>query len=167
MTERNVTHATFVIERTYGAAPARVFNAFADAAAKARWFVGPDEWERSEFDLDFRVGGREVNRGGPPGGPVHVYEARYHDIVPNERIITTYEMYMDDTRSSISIATIEFEPAGDGTTLRLTEQGAFLDGTDSVASREQGTRELLDALGEALKVEATPAGRVGSGARAN
>ena len=47
MTERNVTHATFVIERTYGVAPARVFNAFADAAAKARWFVGPDEWERS------------------------------------------------------------------------------------------------------------------------
>ena len=69
---------------------------------------------------------------------------------------------MDETRSSISIATIEFEPEGDGTTLRLTEQGAFLDGTDSVASREQGTRELLDALGESLKGEAT-CRRVGSG----
>ena len=87
--------------------------------------------------------------------------------MPNERIITTYEMYMDETRSSISIATIEFEPEGDGTTLRLTEQGAFLDGTDSVASREQGTRDLLDALGESLKGEATPAGGVGSAARAN
>jgi len=162
MTERNVTHATFVVERTYGAAPARVFNAFADAAAKARWFVGPDEWETTEFDLDFRIGGREVNRTGPPGGPVHVYEARYHDIVPNERIITTYEMYMDETRSSISIATVEFEPAGDGTTLRLTEQGAFLDGTDSVASRERGTRELLDALGEALDRDAAPASRARS-----
>ena len=162
MTERNVTHATFVIERTYDAAPARVFNAFADSAAKARWFVGPDEWERSEFDLDFRVGGREVNRGGPPGGPVHGYEARYHDIVPNERIITTYEMYMDETRSSISIATVELEPAGDGTTLRLTEQGAFLDGTDSIESREQGTSELLDALGKALERDAIPAGRAGS-----
>jgi uncharacterized protein YndB with AHSA1/START domain len=157
-----VTHATFVIERRYDAAPARVFNAFADAAAKAYWFVGPNEWERSEFDLDFRVGGREVNRGGPPGGPVHVYEARYHDIVPNERIITTYEMYMDETRSSISIATVELEPAGDGTTLRLTEQGAFLDGTDSIESRERGTRELLDALGKALEGDAIPAGRTGS-----
>jgi uncharacterized protein YndB with AHSA1/START domain len=156
MTEGSVTHATFVVERTYDAAPARVFNAFADAATKARWFTGPNEWETSEFHLDFRVGGREVNRVGPPGGPVHVYEARYHDIVPNERIITTYEMYMDETRSSVSIATIEFEPAAQGTTLRLTEQGAFLDGFDAVASREQGTRELLDALGEALDGQATP-----------
>ena len=162
MTERSVTHATFVIERTYDAAPARVFNAFADPAAKARWFAGPDEWITREFDLDFRVGGREVNRGGPPGGPVHVFEARYHDIVPNERIITAYEMYMDETRSSVSIATVEFEPAGHGTTLRYTEQGAFLDGLDAVASREQGTRELLDALGESLERDATPAGQVGS-----
>ena len=44
MTERSVTHATFVIERTYHASPARVFNAFADQAAKARWFAGPDDF---------------------------------------------------------------------------------------------------------------------------
>ena len=167
MTERSVTHATFVIERTYSAAPARVFHAFADPVAKARWFEGPDEWITLERGLDFRVGGREVNRGGPPGGPVHVFEALYHDIVPDERIVTTYEMHMDTTRSSVSIATVELEPAGEGTTLRYTEQGAFLDGLDSVASREQGTRELLDALGESLNGEATPAGGIGSASRAN
>ena len=114
MTERSVTHATFVIERTYDAAPARVFNAFADPVAKARWFEGPDEWITLERGLDFRVGGREVNRGGPPGGLSTCSRRCYHDIVPNERIITTYEMYMDETRSSVSIATVEFEPAGDG-----------------------------------------------------
>ena len=43
MSARSTQHATFVIERTYAASPARVFNAFADRAAKARWFVGPDE----------------------------------------------------------------------------------------------------------------------------
>jgi uncharacterized protein YndB with AHSA1/START domain len=164
MIERSVTHATFVIERTYDAAPERVFNAFADPAAKARWFEGPEEWDTVEAGLDFRVGGREVNRGGPPGGPLHVFEARYHDIVPNERIITTYEMYMGETRSSVSVATVEFEPAGNGTTLRYTEQGAFLDGLDSVASREQGTRDLLDALAEALEGEAATAGHGGTSA---
>jgi uncharacterized protein YndB with AHSA1/START domain len=112
--------------------------------------------------MEFRVGGREVNRGGPPGGPVHVFEALYHDIVPNERIITTYEMYMDDVRSSVSIATVELEPAGDGTTLRFTEQGAFLDGSDSLESRERGSRDLLDALGEALEREAATAGDRGT-----
>jgi len=43
MTERSAKHATFVIERTYAASPERVFSAFADPKAKARWFVGPDD----------------------------------------------------------------------------------------------------------------------------
>ena len=36
MTERSVTHATFVIERTYPTSPARVFAAFASREAKMR-----------------------------------------------------------------------------------------------------------------------------------
>jgi uncharacterized protein YndB with AHSA1/START domain len=42
VTERSVTHATFVVERSYDAAPARVFAAWADPAAKARWFASPE-----------------------------------------------------------------------------------------------------------------------------
>ena len=68
MAERSVTHATFVVERTYDAPPARVFAAWADPAAKARWFAGPDEWGSAVFELDFRVGGREVSRGTAPDG---------------------------------------------------------------------------------------------------
>ena len=150
MPERSVTHATFVVERTYDAAPARVFTAWADQKTKAQWFVGPDEWGSSDHELDFRVGGREHVSGGPQGGPVHTYEARYQDIVPNERIVTTYEMYQDEARTSVSVATVEFLPAGDGTRLVLTEQGVFLDGLDNVESREQGTAGLLDMLGDAL-----------------
>jgi uncharacterized protein YndB with AHSA1/START domain len=55
---RSVEHATFVIERTYDAAPARVFAAWADPAAKARWF-GPPEKPKGSYTLDFRVGGSE------------------------------------------------------------------------------------------------------------
>jgi uncharacterized protein YndB with AHSA1/START domain len=161
MTDRSVTHATFTIERSYPASPARVFHAWADPEAKARWFAGPAEWNTLEAGMDFRVGGREVNRGGPPGGPIHTFEARYHDIVPNERIITPYEMYMGETRSSVSVATLELMPNDDGTTLRYTEQGAFLDGLESVASREQGTRDLLEALAMALETEPAMAGGTG------
>ena len=153
MTERSVTHATFVIERTYHASPARVFAAWADPAAKARWFAGPAEWQSGAYALDFRVGGCERASGGPPGGPLHIYEARYQDIVPNERIICAYDMYLDKTRISVSLATVEFKPAGAGTRLVVTEQGAFLDGYDNPAQREQGTLELLDALGEELQRE--------------
>jgi uncharacterized protein YndB with AHSA1/START domain len=151
MQKRSVTHATFVLERTYDASPAQVFAAWADPAAKARWFMGPEGWGPDELELDFRVGGREVSRGGPPGGPVHTYDARYHDIVPDERIIYAYDMHLDDVRISVSLATVELKPAGAGTRLIFTEQGAFLDGYDDAGQREQGTAELLDALGESLR----------------
>jgi uncharacterized protein YndB with AHSA1/START domain len=150
MSERSVSHATFVIERTYDASPARVFAAWSEPEAKARWFVGPDNWRKSNHQLDFRVGGTESVSGGPAGGPIHYYKATYQDIVPNQRIVTTYDMMMDETRISVSVATIELKPAGQGTRLILTEQGAFLDGFDSVQSREEGTQGLLDNLGKAL-----------------
>jgi uncharacterized protein YndB with AHSA1/START domain len=153
MTERSVTHATFVIERNYAASPARVFAAFASRTAKASWFQGPDEWGPSDHELDFRVGGRERVSGGPKGGPIHIFEARFQDIVPNERIISSYDMHFDDKRISVSLATVEFKPAGAGTRLILTEQGAFLDGYDDAGSREHGTRGLLDKLDAALRRE--------------
>jgi uncharacterized protein YndB with AHSA1/START domain len=155
MTERSVTHATFVVERTYDASPERVFAAWADSASKARWFAGPDEWGPGEHDLDFRVGGREISRGGPRGGPVHTFDGRYHDIVPDQRIVFTYDMHLDDTRISVSLATVEFKPVGTGTRLIFTEQGAYLDGHDTPAQREQGTGALLDALGAELGREPT------------
>jgi uncharacterized protein YndB with AHSA1/START domain len=146
MTQRNITHSTFVIERDYPHAPAKVFAAFADPTRKAKWFVGPDNWEKSNHKLDFRVGGKESVSGGPPGGPVHAYHAEYWDIVENARIVTSYEMHMDKQRTSVSLATMELKPNGAGTTFVLTEQGAFLDGYDDAGERERGTRELLGQL---------------------
>ncbi len=150
MSERSVTHATFVIERTYDASPERVFAAFATPAAKVRWFHGPEEWGADEIEMDFRVGGRETSRGGPPGGTVHTFDCLYQDIVANERIVFTYDMRLDDRRISVSLTTVEFKPVGSGAKLTYTEQGAFLDGWDNPAGREEGTRDLLEQLAAAL-----------------
>ncbi len=77
-------------------------------------------------------------------------KARYQDIVPDERIVSTYVMHMDEVRISVSVATIEFRPDGSGTWLVLTEQGAFLDGHGTTAQREHGTREPLAGLAKAV-----------------
>jgi len=150
ITARSALHATFVIERVYAAAPARVFAAWADPHAKAKWFVGPDEWATSNHELDFRVGGHERVSGGPPGGPVHAYAAHIWDILPDRRIVVAYDMHLDDKRISVSLATVELKPEGAGTRLVYTEQGVFLDGFDQPAQREEGTAALLDQLGAAL-----------------
>ena len=148
---RSTTHATFVIEREYKAAPAKVFAAFANPESKIRWFGGPDDWEKSNYKLDFRVGGRESVSGGPPGGTVHYYNGQIMDIVENERLIIAYEMHLDQTRISVSLGTTEFHASGTGTRLVYTEQGAFLDGFDDSGGRERGTQELFDQLGAYLE----------------
>jgi hypothetical protein len=56
-----------------------------------------------------------------------------------------------DKKISISLATMELKPAGAGTLLVVTEQGAFLDGYEDGGSREKGTGFLLDTLGASLK----------------
>ncbi|HYY32177.1 MAG TPA: SRPBCC family protein [Gaiellaceae bacterium] len=156
MTKRTVEHATFVVERTYEAPPAQVFAAWAEPAAKARWFKGTDE-APDEYELEFRIGGREINRSAGPDGQLYTYEARYADILPDERIVYTYDMYRDETRISVSLATVELESNGAGTKLTYTEQGAFLDGEDKPEYRERGTGGLLDALGAELERTATRA----------
>jgi len=146
MSVRTVAHETFVLERTFDVPVARTFRAWADPRRKARWFASSVDALDAGYALDFRVGGREVTRGGPPGGPVYTYEAVFRDIVPDERIVYTYEMAADGERISVSVATVQFMGVDGGTRLVLTEQGVFLDGLDTAAQREEGTRSLLDAL---------------------
>jgi uncharacterized protein YndB with AHSA1/START domain len=152
--KRSITHNTFVIEREYDATPARVFKAFADPQAKAMWFKPPAEVGDVEFEMDFRVGGRDVNKVRFGDGRMHAYLATYMDIVTDERIVSTYEMYLDDARISVSVSTLELHAANGGTKLILTEQGAYLDGLDTVESRQHGTNDLLDALGKSLANQA-------------
>ena len=151
MSDRSSTHDTFVIERDYDASPARVFAAWASADAKNQWFGPPGGGENHE--LDFREGGRE-HFEVDAGGDLYLYDATYEDIVADERIVYTYNMHRNGARMSVCVSTVELLAAGERTHLRYTEQGVFLDGQDTVAAREHGTREILDKLAGALAQEA-------------
>jgi uncharacterized protein YndB with AHSA1/START domain len=148
VSEPSVSHATFSIERRYKARIARVYRALSEPGAKQKWFSPPETWGRDEHTMDFRVGGIETSVGGPAGGPVHAFRAIYQDIVPERRIVYSYDMMLDDVRISVSVASFELTPDGDHTRLKFTEMGAYLDGFDDGGRiREGGTRVLLDNLG--------------------
>jgi uncharacterized protein YndB with AHSA1/START domain len=147
---RNTVKASFTLERTYPARPARVFKAFADEQAKARWFVGPPGWEEHQRTFDFRVDGQEVVIGRHGGGTVSAFYCTYHDIVPDQRIVYAYRMTLDGVPISSSLTTLEIRPEGEGAHVTLTEYGVYFDGYDGAEGREHGTHWLLDQLGRSL-----------------
>jgi len=154
MTKRSVTHSTFAIERNYPATSARVFAAFADPVKKRRWFREEDGSETFEFEMDFRVGGRERSsfriKGGPVDGVLCTNDTTYQDIVPDSRIVLAYTMTLGERRISASLATFELLAADAGTDLVFTEQAAFFEGADGPAMREEGWRQLLEKLAKEL-----------------
>ena len=149
---RSVVHGAFHLERAYDATVDQVYRALSDKEAKSRWFFGPQGWRLIEREMDFRVGGRERVKGGFDGGVTTTFDAVYHDIVPRERIVYAYEMHLDERKISVSLATLQIRPEGEGRTrLLVDEQGAFLDGYDDVGKREQGTRDLLEKIAASLR----------------
>lgn len=156
MSDRTATHATFVLEREYPVPLERVWEAFADAEVKRKWFGSSDDFIDVERSEDFRVGGvaiADAHHG--QGGPLSQFRATYTDIVEHARIVYTYDMWLDGAHASTSITTIVFEPVGQSTRLTFTEQGVHLDGvhgrgSDAAAGREAGTAGLLDAIGDML-----------------
>ncbi len=144
---RSVAHGTFRVQRTYPVTPSKLFRALTDIAEKERWFSGDEGYVVLRLEMDVRPGGRECLKGRWPSGMVTNFEAIYFDVVPDERLVYAYEMYLDDQKISVSLATVEVTAKGDETLLAVTEQGAFLDGYDDARKREHGTGFLLDRLG--------------------
>jgi uncharacterized protein YndB with AHSA1/START domain len=155
MEEQTVIHSAFVIERSYPNPPESVFAAFADAVKKRRWFAEGHNQEVEEFTMDFRVGGSEraqyrFKPGTPFEGVVLTNEGRYHDIVPNRRLVTASTMSLGEQRISASLVTVEFLPTEEGTDLICIHQGAFFEGADGPQLREAGWQKLFDQLTKEL-----------------
>jgi uncharacterized protein YndB with AHSA1/START domain len=155
MSEPTALHNTFVIERSYPKPRERVFAAFADPAVKRRWFAEGHSLDLLGYEMDFRVGGAELQRyrfkeGSPFPGVELVSEGRFLDIVPGARIVVAADMAMRGARFSVALVTIELFSTDAGTDLLCTHQGVFFEGADGPAMREAGWRTLFDRLGEVL-----------------
>jgi uncharacterized protein YndB with AHSA1/START domain len=136
-----VTHSTFTLERDFPVPVERAFAAWATPEARKRWMA-----QGAEHSLDFVVGGLETVKGLDGEGRTLTYQARFTEIVPNERILTTSTLHAEDQLSTVSVTSVEFQAVGPETRVTVTEHGMYLPGQEQPEWREQGTAQQLDTL---------------------
>lgn len=144
-----VNHATIVLERQYEASPARVFAAFADPAARTRWGVPSNDAELVYDETEFRVGGCDVGRCGPRGKLACRVETRYHDIIPDHRIVYTEVVSQGLAPLSFALVTVDFEADPGGCRLILTDQVTSYGGEGMIGVH----RACIEATLENLRME--------------
>jgi uncharacterized protein YndB with AHSA1/START domain len=147
-----VLPSTFVIERSYPVPRERVFAALSQEDRKRRWYA---DREGAIFEMDFRVGGRSVSRSrmGPDTpfeGVELANEEYFHNIVPDQRIVSAATMTIGGKPISVALMTIELVATDSGTDLICTHQAVFLEGADGPEMREHGWNALFDRLGAIL-----------------
>lgn len=155
-TEPKVVHATCVVERSFTKPAGVVFAALSDPNKVQRWMDGGRFSELEDFLVEFREGGRQVVQyrmgpGTPIAGSVILNEGRYQQIVMGERIVMASTMKRDGKMFSSSLVTFELVENGTGTDLILTHQGAFFEGADGPAMREQGWKTLMANLAKVVE----------------
>lgn len=157
MVEPKVAHSTFTVERHYAQAPSAVFAALTDPDKLRRWYADREQ-DILEFTADAREGGQQrlvyrFKEGSPVAGKTIVNDGRYLSVVPEERVVLSMTMDLDQTRVTVSQVTLELLPAEGGTDLVCTYQGAYLDGAMPEPAKmfEAGWKSLLDKLGKVLE----------------
>jgi uncharacterized protein YndB with AHSA1/START domain len=141
-----LAHATLIMERTYKAAPARVFAAWESVEARLRWSA-PTEATKIVYDrAEFREGGVDVSRCIEPGLADFVAEVHYLNIQRDSRIVFAESVRQGGKQMSAALISVEIAPKPDGAYLLLTMQIAAFDGSGMEAGYQQGWTAALDNL---------------------
>lgn len=129
---------TLVIDRVFNASPERVFAAFTETAQLAQWY-GPEGMTAEIFENDLKPGGRYALVMRSAEGEYHLSGA-YEEIDSPNRLVMTWKWKTGEITSRV---TIELNPEGEKTHLRLTHTG-FAEASDAAAHNEGWTSTLND-----------------------
>ena len=102
--------------------------------------------------MEFRVGGRERAQGKWSSGRVSDFQAVYHDIVQDRRIVYSYAMHIDQSESlRVSLATTSSSSPRERNQMSSPSRARSSTATTTpaavIAARASG---LLDALERSL-----------------
>ncbi|MCY1646196.1 SRPBCC domain-containing protein [Caulobacter sp. SL161] len=144
----------FEIKETFACSVEKLFSAFIDPATKRGWYADGNSsatHETLEYSLDARVGGKEIfrivlNDKTPVPGLQVDMEGEFVAREDNMLLVCRTRMITGGKVVSIANEAFEFAAEGDKASLKLTQQGAYLEGSDGPLLRRNGHEQLLAGL---------------------
>jgi uncharacterized protein YndB with AHSA1/START domain len=113
---------TVRLHRVLRAPPERIYRAFLDADAMAKW-LPPHGFTGKVHELDARVGGRyRMSFTNLTTGQGHSFGGEYLELVANERIRHTDE-FDDPNLPGTMQVTVSLRPVSCGTELSIVQEG--------------------------------------------
>lgn len=140
-----IAHDTLKFSQSINASLSAVWVAFSDSAQRSVW--GAPAGDAQVYDeSDFREGGRDVYRCGPPRALDFHGVVNYMQIVPGSLIVHTDTVVVKDQLLAIALLTWQFETHGATTQVRLTDQVTSFVGSDMIAGQRNGHTKALEQL---------------------
>ena len=113
---------TISLHRVLRAPPERVYRAFLDPAALAKW-LPPHGFTGTVHELDAKVGGKyRMSFTNFGSGNSHSFGGEYLELVPGKRIVHT-DRFDDPNLPGEMITTIALVKVSCGTELHVTQEG--------------------------------------------
>jgi len=114
--------STIRLHRVLRATPERVYRAFLDSEAMAKW-VPPNGFTGKVHHMDARVGGSyKMSFTNFTTGKSHSFGGEYLELVPHERIRYT-DMFDDPKLPGLIQVTITLKKVSCGTEVNITQEG--------------------------------------------
>jgi len=114
--------ATIILHRVLRAPPERVYRAFLDPDAMAKW-LPPNGFTGRVHHIEARVGGSyRMSFTSLATGQNHAFGGEYLELVPHERIRHT-DRFDDPGLPGEMVTTISLRPVSCGTELSIVQEG--------------------------------------------
>lgn len=135
-----------VIERTFAAAQARVFEAWTSPEVLRRWWGAGPDWTSPAVEIDLRPGGRYRLSMQDPSGVVRSVGGEYVEVDPPRRLVYTWAWESHGAENdAATLVTVEFREVSPGQTAVILTHTGFADGERRDLHRE-GWELCIDNL---------------------
>ena len=126
-----------VIERTFAAAQAMVFEAWTSPEVLRRWWGAGPDWTSPAVEIDLRPGGRYRLSMRGPSGVVRSVGGEYVEVDPPRRLVYTWAWESHGAENdAATLVTVEFREVSPGETAVILTHTGFADGERRDLHRE-------------------------------